>query len=43
VRVHAEKERAIELLLLPIQTNGLTDGEEMLSIERLVECGATMS
>ena len=26
MRVHAEKQRAIDLLLLPVQANGLTDG-----------------
>ena|SRR5438094_1841241 len=43
MRVHAEKQRAIDLLLLPVQTNGLTDGQNMPFIERLVECGTTMS
>ena len=43
MRVHAEKQRAIDLLLLPVQANGLTDGEDMPFIESLVECGTTMS
>jgi hypothetical protein len=43
VCVHAEKERAIDLLLLPIQTNGLTDGEYMPLVEGGVECGTTMA
>ena len=43
MRVHAEKQRAIDLLLLPVQTNGLTDGKDMPFIESLFECGTTMS
>src|ERR1019366_931948 len=43
MRVHAEKQRALDLLLLPVQANGLTDGEDMPFIEGLLECGTTMS
>ena len=43
MRVHAEKQRAIDLLLLPVQANGLTDGEDMPFVESLFECGTTMS
>ena len=43
MRVHAEKQRAIDLLLLPVQANGLTDGEDMPFVESLVECGTAMS
>jgi hypothetical protein len=42
MRVHAEKQRAIDLLLLPIQTNGLTDGEDMPFIKSPFEGGTAM-
>ena len=35
--VQPEKQRAIDLLLLPIPTNGLTDCEDMPLVKRLVE------
>jgi hypothetical protein len=40
---YAEKQRALDLLPLPVQANGLTDGEDMPFIEGLLECGTTMS
>jgi hypothetical protein len=43
MRVHAEKQRAIDLLPLPGQTNGLTDGEDMPFIESPIKCGTAMS
>jgi len=43
MRVHAEKQRAIDLLLLPVQANGLADGKDMPLVESLFECGTTMS
>ena len=42
MRVHAEKQRAIDLLLLAVQANGLTDGEDMPFVESLFECGTAM-
>jgi hypothetical protein len=42
MRIHAENQRAIDLLLLPVYANGLTDGEDMPFIEGLFECGTTM-
>ena len=38
MRVHAEQQRAIDLLLPPVQVNGLTDGEDMSFIENLFVC-----
>ena len=43
MRVHAKKQRAINLVLLSVQANRLTDGEDMPLIEGLFECGTTMS
>ena len=43
MRVHAEKQRAIDVLLRSVQANGLTDGEDMPFVESLVERGTTMS
>ena len=43
MRVHAEKQRAIDLLLLAVQANSLTDGENMPFVESLLESGAAMS
>ena len=40
--IHAEKQRAIDLLFLSVQANGLTDGEDMPFVERLLECGTAM-
>ena len=37
MRVHAEKQRAIDLLLFSVETNGLTDGENMPFVECFVE------
>jgi hypothetical protein len=42
MRVHAEKQRAIDLLLLSIQADGLTDRKNMPFIENRFECGTTM-
>ena len=35
--VHAEKQRTIDLLLFSVDTNGLTDGEDMPFIECFIE------
>jgi hypothetical protein len=35
MRIHAEKQRAIDLLPFPVQANG----QDMPFIERLFECG----
>src|SRR5665647_1384656 len=43
MRVHAEKQRAIDLLLLPVQANGLTDSEDVPFIEGFFECGTAMT
>ena len=43
VRVHTEKQRAIDLLLPAIQANSLTDGENMPFVESFLESGAPMS
>jgi hypothetical protein len=43
VRIHAEKQPAIDLLPLPVQANGLAGGQSMPLIERLFECGTAMS
>ena len=43
MRVHAKKQRAINLVLLPVQTNSLADGEDVPFIEGLVECTPAMS
>ena len=37
MRVHAEKQRAINLLLLSVQANGLTDGEDVPFVESFFE------
>src|ERR1019366_1340120 len=42
MRVHAEKQRTIDLLLLPVQANGLTDGQDMPFIESSLEGRAAM-
>ena len=42
VRVHTEKQRSIDLLLLAVQANGLTDGENMPFVESLLEGRAAM-
>ena len=43
MRFHTEKQRAIDLFLLPVQANGLTDGEDVPFIESFFEGGTTMS
>ena len=43
MRIHAKKERTINLVLCSIQANGLSDGKNMPFIERLLECRATMT
>lgn len=43
MRVHTEKQRTFDVLFCSVQTNSLADGEDMPFIERLVECGTTMS
>ncbi len=43
VGVHAEKQRAIDLLPPAVQANGLGDGEDVPFVEGPVECGAAMS
>ena len=42
MRIHAEEQRAVDLLLLPVQANGLTDGQDMPLVESLVERGTAM-
>ncbi len=42
VRVHAEKQWSIDLLLPAIQANGLTDGENMPFVESFLEGRAAM-
>ena len=42
VRVHAEKQRAVDLLLLAVEADGLADGQDMPLVESLVERGAAM-
>ena len=42
MRVHAEKQRAVNLVLLSIQANRLADGEDVPFVEGLVERGAAM-
>ena len=37
MRVHAKKQRAIDLVLLSVQTDRLADGQDMPPIESLVE------
>ncbi len=37
VRVHTQKQRAIDLFLPAVQANGLTDGEDVPFVEGLVE------
>jgi hypothetical protein len=43
MRVHAEKQRAIDLLLFSVQANGLTDGKDVPFIKRLLEGRTAMS
>ena len=43
MRVHAEEERAGDLLLLSIQTNGLSDGEDMPLVKSVFECRTAMA
>ncbi len=43
VRIHAEKQRAIDPLARPVEANRLRNGEHMLLVERLVQGRATMS
>ena len=43
MRVHAEKQRAIDLVLLSVQANRLADGQDMPFVESLFECGTAMS
>ena len=43
MRVHAKKQRTVNLVLLSVKANRLTDGEDMPLIEGLIECGAPMS
>ena len=43
MRVHAEKQRAVDLVLLAVQANRLSDGEDVPFVEGLFERGATMS
>ena len=43
MRVHAQKQRAVDVLLRSIQANSLGDGQDMPFIESLVECGTAMS
>ena len=42
MRVHAEKQRAVDVLLRPVQANGLADGQDMPFVEGLVEGGSAM-
>jgi hypothetical protein len=42
MRVHTEKQRAIDLLLLPLQTNGLTDDGDMPFIDGFLESGTAV-
>ena len=42
MRVDAEKQRAVDPLLLAVIANGLTDGEHMPFVESLIERGAAM-
>ena len=43
MRIHAEKQRAVDLLLLPVQANRLRDGKDVRFVESLVECGPAMA
>ncbi len=43
MRVHAEKQRAIDRLLRAIQADGLTDGQDVVFVERRVEGGPAMA
>ena len=42
VRVNAEKQRAVDALLLAIAANSLTNGKDMPFVEALVECRTAM-
>ena len=42
MRVHAEEQWAVDLLLRPVQANGLTYGQDMPLVESLFECGTTV-
>jgi len=41
--VYAEEERAGDLLPLSIQTNGLSDGEDVPLVKSVFECRAAMA
>ena len=43
MRVHAQKQRAVDPLLPPVKADGLRDGENVAFVEGLVECAAAMS
>jgi len=43
MRIHPDKQWAIDFLLLPILANCLTDREDVPFVERLVEGGAAVS
>ena len=43
MRIHAEKQRAIDFLLLPVQANGLTDGQNMPLVESPIKRGTAVS
>ena len=42
MRIDAEEQRTVDLLLLAVQANRLADGQDVRFVERLVECGAAM-
>ena len=42
MRIHAEEQWAVDLLLRPVQANGLTDGQDMPLVESLIECGTAV-
>src|SRR3954452_9024802 len=43
MRIHAEKERTIDFVLLSIQTNGLSDGEDVPFVECRFESRTAMT
>ena len=42
MRVHAEKQRAVDLLLLAVETDSLGDGQNMRLVEGVVQRRAAM-